>query len=142
VNTQEGDACATKQDEVLDDQNVLRFVPDAKRNRAKTVIRLPSFEKVRNDAVLYAHANRVLHLETNPGNARALVQAHGKQDLWINPPALPLTTEEMDYVFGMPFTRVPHTSYDDARIPAYEMIRFSVNIMRGCFGGCTFCSIT
>jgi uncharacterized radical SAM protein YgiQ len=142
VNTQEGDACATKQDEVLDDQNVLRFVPDAKRNRAKTVIRLPSFEKVRNDAVLYAHANRVLHLETNPGNARALVQAHGKQDLWINPPALPLTTEEMDYVFGMPFTRVPHTSYGDARIPAYEMIRFSVNIMRGCFGGCTFCSIT
>jgi len=142
VNTQEQDACATKQDEVLEEENVLRFVPDAKRNRAKTVIRLPSFEKVRNDAVLYAHANRVLHLETNPGNARALVQAHGKQDLWINPPALPLTTEEMDYVFGMPFTRVPHTSYGDARIPAYEMIRFSVNIMRGCFGGCTFCSIT
>ncbi len=142
VNTQEQEACATKQDEVIDAANVLRFVPDAKRNRAKTVIRLPSFEKVRNDAVLYAHANRVLHLETNPGNARALVQAHGSQDLWINPPALPLSTEEMDYVFGMPFTRVPHTSYGDARIPAYEMIRFSVNIMRGCFGGCTFCSIT
>ncbi|MGB5165176.1 MAG: YgiQ family radical SAM protein [Woeseiaceae bacterium] len=142
VNTQEQEACASKQDEVIDAANVLRFVPDAKRNRAKTVIRLPSFEKVRNDAVLYAHANRVLHLETNPGNARALVQAHGSQDLWINPPALPLSTEEMDYVFGMPFTRVPHTSYGDARIPAYEMIRFSVNIMRGCFGGCTFCSIT
>ena len=122
--------------------NVLRFVPDARRNRGRTVIRLPSFEKVRNDAVLYAHANRVLHLETNPGNARALVQAHGDRDLWINPPAVPLSTEEMDYVFGMPFTRVPHSSYGNARIPAYEMIRFSVNIMRGCFGGCTFCSIT
>jgi uncharacterized radical SAM protein YgiQ len=142
VNTQEQSECASAQAEGIDNGNVLRFVPDARRNRDKTVIRLPSFEKVRNDAVLYAHANRVLHLETNPGNARALVQAHGKQDLWINPPALPLTTDEMDYVFGMPFTRVPHTSYGDANIPAYEMIRFSVNIMRGCFGGCTFCSIT
>ena len=143
VKTQESKACATQQAEgPKSDDNVLRFVPDARRNRGRTVIRLPSFEKVRNDAVLYAHANRVLHLETNPGNARALVQAHGDHDLWLNPPALPLSTAEMDYVFGMPFTRVPHTAYGDARIPAYEMIRFSVNIMRGCFGGCTFCSIT
>ncbi len=142
VNTQDSEACATKQSEGEDDDKVLRFVPDAKRNRSRTVIRLPSFEKVRNDAVLYAHANRVLHLETNPGNARALVQSHEDRDLWLNPPAIPLTTAEMDYVFGMPFTRVPHKAYGDARIPAYEMIRFSVNIMRGCFGGCTFCSIT
>jgi len=142
VNTQESSKCATTQNEIPGDENVLRFVPNARRNRDRTVIRLPSFEKVRNDAVLYAHANRVLHLETNPGNARALVQAHGDRDLWLNPPAQPLSTEEMDYVFGMPFTRIPHTSYGDARIPAYEMIRFSVNIMRGCFGGCTFCSIT
>ena len=122
--------------------NVLRFVPDAKKNRARSVIRLPSYEKVRSDPVLYAHANRVLHLETNPGNARALVQAHGGQELWLNPPAKPLTTAEMDYVYGLPYARVPHPAYGDARIPAYEMIRFSVNIMRGCFGGCTFCSIT
>lgn len=142
VNTQESKACAEKQEAPDTAGNVLRFVPDAKRNRHRSVIRLPSFEKVRNDAVLYAHANRVLHLETNPGNARALVQAHDQRDLWINPPALPLSTAEMDYVFGMPFARVPHKSYGDARIPAYEMIRFSVNIMRGCFGGCTFCSIT
>ena len=121
---------------------VLRFVPDARKNRARTVIRLPSFEKVKSDPVLYAHANRVLHLETNPGNARALVQSHGGRELWLNPPALPLATAEMDYVFGMPYARVPHPSYGDANIPAYEMIRFSVNIMRGCFGGCTFCSIT
>ncbi len=113
-----------------------------KLERAQTVIRLPSFEKVRNDAVLYAHASRVLHLETNPGNARALVQSHAGVDLWLNPPPIPLTTEEMDYLFDRPYARVPHPAYRGARIPAYEMIRFSVNIMRGCFGGCTFCSIT
>ena len=113
-----------------------------KLNRARTVIRLPSFEKVRNDKVLYAHASRVLHLETNPGNARALVQKHGDVDVWLNPPPVPLSTEEMDYVYGMPFARIAHPSYGDAKVPAWEMIRFSVNIMRGCFGGCTFCSIT
>jgi uncharacterized radical SAM protein YgiQ len=121
------------------------FEPIAERerlNRARTVVRLPSFEKVQNDRVLYAHANRVLHLETNPGNARALVQKHGDVDIWLNPPPVPLSTEEMDYVYGMPFARVPHTDYGDAKVPAWEMIRFSVNIMRGCFGGCTFCSIT
>jgi uncharacterized radical SAM protein YgiQ len=110
--------------------------------RDRTVIRLPSYEKVRNDKALYAHASRVLHLETNPGNARALVQSHAGRDLWLNPPPLPLSTAELDYVFGMPFARVPHPSYQNRKIPAYEMIRFSVNIMRGCFGGCTFCSIT
>jgi uncharacterized radical SAM protein YgiQ len=104
--------------------------------------------------VLYAHASRVLHLETNPGNARALVQRYVSsgvaRDLWVNPPPIPLTTPEMDHVFGLPYARSPHPAYADARgrhdgatkIPAWEMIRFSVNIMRGCFGGCTFCSIT
>jgi len=121
---------------------IIRFMPHPKHDRDRTVIRIPSFEKVRNDAVLYAHANRVLHLETNPGNARALVQKHGDKDIWLNAPPLPLSTEEMDYVFGMPYARVPHPKYEGERIPAYEMIRFSVNIMRGCFGGCTFCSIT
>lgn len=114
--------------------------------RDRTVIRLPSFEQVKRDPVLYAHANRVLHLETNPGNARALVQLHGEdhgaRDVWLNPPAVPLSTLEMDYVFDLPYARVPHPIYGDAKLPAYEMIRFSVNIMRGCFGGCTFCSIT
>ena len=122
--------------------------------RDKSVIRLPSYEQVKQDAVLYAHANRVLHLETNPGNARALVQAHGEgvtaRDVWINPPPIPLTTAEMDHVFDLPYARSPHPTYADengrhdgpTKIPAWEMIRFSVNIMRGCFGGCTFCSIT
>ena len=112
------------------------------KQRLKSVVRLPSFNDVKRDPVLYAHANRVLHLETNPGNARALVQNQGGQKIWFNPPPIPLSTEEMDYVFGFDYARVPHPDYGDARIPAYEMIRFSVNIMRGCFGGCTFCSIT
>ncbi len=110
--------------------------------RERTVIRLPSYEQVKSDPVLYAHASRVLHQETNPGNARALVQAHGDRDLWLNPPPVPLTTAEMDHVFDRPYARAPHPRYGSARIPAWEMIRFSVNIMRGCFGGCTFCSIT
>jgi len=115
-------------------------------DRDRTVIRLPSYEAVKRDAVLYAHASRILHLETNPGNARALVQQHGigpsTRDVWLTPPPIPLTTEEMDFVFDQPYARAPHPSYGDAKIPAWEMIRFSVNIMRGCFGGCTFCSIT
>ncbi|HVE54705.1 MAG TPA: YgiQ family radical SAM protein, partial [Ramlibacter sp.] len=122
----------------------LQFVPNprVRLNRDRTVIRLPSYEAVKSDPVLYAHANRVLHLETNPGNARALVQAHGERDVWLNPPPIPLTTAEMDHVFGLAYARAPHPAYGDAKIPAWEMIRFSVNIMRGCFGGCTFCSIT
>lgn len=110
--------------------------------RELAVIRMPSFEQVANDRVMYAHANRILHLETNPGNARSLVQRHGDRDVWLNPPAIPLTTEEMDYIFDLSYARLPHPSYGNARIPAFDMIKFSVNIMRGCFGGCTFCSIT
>ncbi len=149
VNTQDTAACAVEQgkDEASDvtadaDVQVVELLHHPRLERDRTVIRLPSYEKVRNDPVLYAHANRVLHLETNPGNARALVQRHGDRDVWFNPPPIPLSTEEMDYVFGLPYARIPHPAYGDAKIPAYDMIRFSVNIMRGCFGGCTFCSIT
>ena len=117
-----------------------------KADRARMVVRLPSYETVSRDAVMYAHASRTFHLESNPGNARAMVQAHGEgdaaRDVWLNPPPIPLTTAEMDYVYGMPYARAPHPAYKGAKIPAWEMIRFSVNIMRGCFGGCTFCSIT
>ncbi len=120
----------------------IQFVRNPKRDRSKTAIRLPSFEQVCNDRVLYAHASRTLNLETNPGNARALVQRHGERDVWLNPPPIPLTTAEMDGVFDLPYRRVPHPAYGNAKIPAYEMIRFSINIMRGCFGGCSFCSIT
>ena len=141
--------------------HALNFVPNpalqAKQKgppRERTVIRLPSYEQVKSDPVLYAHASRVLHLETNPGNARALVQAHGEgttaRDVWLNAPPIPLTTAEMDHIFDLPYARNPHPQYADengrfdgaTKIPAWEVIRFSINIMRGCFGGCTFCSIT
>ncbi|WP_062148387.1 YgiQ family radical SAM protein [Beggiatoa leptomitoformis] len=122
----------------------LTFQPISSRktDRQKTAIRLPSFAKVSGDPVFYAHTSRLLHLESNPSNARVLIQEHGDRDIWVNPPPIPLTTAEMDYVFELPYARLPHPSYQGANIPAYEMIRFSIIITRGCFGGCTFCSIT
>ena len=125
------------------DHKVVRFyrqVPNTQRERS--VIRMPSFEQVSRDAVLYAHASRILHLESNPGNARALVQRHGNLEVWLNPPPIPLTTAEMDAIYELPYARRAHPAYAGAKIPAYDMIRFSVAIQRGCFGGCTFCSIT
>src|SRR6478752_4199486 len=123
--------------------NVVRFVRRVRNaDREHSVIRLPSYEQVVQDPVLYAHASRILHLESNPGNARALVQRHLDLDVWLNPPPIPLQTKEMDWVYELPYRRVPHPSYSEAQIPAYKMIRFSIAIQRGCFGGCTFCSIT
>ena len=116
--------------------------PHDKTDMDMTVVRLPSYEQVGADPVLYAQASRVLHQESNAGNARALIQRHGERDVWLTQPPIPLTTPEMDGVYGLPYARAPHPSYGDARIPAWEMIRFSINIMRGCFGGCSFCSIT
>src|SRR5438477_5766004 len=141
--TTESPACATAEAPAAPPA---AFVPRAnlrpRADRAHTVVRMPDFDQVEADPVLYAHASRILHVESNPGNARALVQRHGDRDVWLNPPALPLTTAEMDAVYELPYRRRPHPGYGDARIPAYEMIKTSVTIMRGCFGGCTFCSIT
>ncbi|MEN9838043.1 MAG: hypothetical protein RLZ79_1711 [Pseudomonadota bacterium] len=124
-------------------EKVVRFVRRVKNaDRDRSVIRLPAFEQVVDDPVMYAHASRILHLEANPGNARALVQRHGNVEVWLNPPPIPLTTAEMDRVYELPYQRQPHPFYGDAEIPAYKMIRFSIAIQRGCFGGCTFCSIT
>ena len=152
-------------------------------DREAQVIRMPSFEQVSADPALYAHASRILHLESNPGNARALVQRHSRPntpgaragegpagagprdatrggvnrpappaergresplwiDVWIQPPPIPLTTPEMDALYELPFARIPHPRHQTSKIPAYEMIKFSVTILRGCFGGCSFCSIT
>ncbi len=130
--------CETKTEEKAQPVTVRPSRHDAET----TAVRLPSYEKLSNDKILYAHASRVLHLETNPYSGRALIQKHGDKELWVNQAPIPLTTEEMDHIFGLPYARVPHPSYGDARIPAYEMIKTSVNIMRGCFGGCSFCSIT
>jgi uncharacterized radical SAM protein YgiQ len=130
-----------------DDVEVVKIVPMPLQRKTdfdeeRAYIRLPSFEKVKNDSALYAHASRVLHQEANPHNAKPLIQKHGHREIWVNPPPIPLKTEEMDGVFDLPYQRRPHPSYGEAKIPAYEMIQTSVNIMRGCFGGCTFCSIT
>ena len=140
-----GKSCAATASEAAANDaktNVIQFHRKPKADREHTVVRLPSYEEVSRDSVLYAHASRVLHLESNPGNARALVQRHGDRDVWLNPPPIPLATKEMDYIYDLPYARAPHPSYGKAKLPAWEMIRFSVNIMRGCFGGCTFCSIT
>ncbi len=142
--------CKTQQEQPAPDADTVQTVRiidpltarKEKLDPEHCVIRLPDYETVKRDPVMYAHAARVLHLETNPGNAKALVQKHGDREVWLNPPPIPLTTEELDAVFELPYQRKPHPVYGEARIPAYEMIRFSVNIMRGCFGGCTFCSIT
>ncbi|MGB0205738.1 MAG: YgiQ family radical SAM protein [Neptuniibacter sp.] len=138
--------CDQKEAAVSDEVQPLRIIPAPLKGKEKlpdnTYIRLPSFEKVSKDSALYAHASRVLHQESNPHNARVLLQKHGNRELWVNPPAIPLETAEMDKVFDLPYQRIPHPRYGQAKIPAYDMIKFSINIMRGCFGGCTFCSIT
>ena len=140
--------CATGQvniEEINQQPQPVTIVPDTqaiKTDPNSTYIRMPSFDQVVKDPVLYAHADRIFHRETNPGNARPLVQNQGRNDIWVNPPPIPLETEELDWVFDQPYKRVPHPTYGESKIPAYDMIRFSVNIMRGCFGGCTFCSIT
>jgi uncharacterized radical SAM protein YgiQ len=115
---------------------------DKKKPWLTTYINLPTFEQVKENKILYAHASRIFHQEVNPTSAKPLVQRHGDRIIWLNPPATPLAESEMDGVFGLPYQRVPHPSYGDAKIPAYDMIKTSINIMRGCFGGCTFCSIT
>jgi len=141
----ERQAAPCNTDAPVDDGKLIQLKP-RKTDRDKQAIRMPSFEAVSADRALYAHASRILHLEANPGNARALVQRHGDgakaQDVWINPPPLPLSTAEMDELYELPFTRLPHPKHQGTKLPAYEMIKFSVTILRGCFGGCSFCSIT
>ncbi len=132
--------CDTKKEEEPKAQPIT--IRPSRHDAKTTAVRLPNFEKLNNDRILYAHASRILHLETNPYSGRALIQKHGDRELWVNQAPIPLTTEEMDFVFGLPYARVPHPGYGKAKIPAYDMIKTSVNIMRGCFGGCSFCSIT
>ena len=139
---QEQPACERAPDQADSDGQIIQFKPIANSQRQQTVIRLPDYDAIKDDPVLYAHASRVMHGETNPGNARALIQRHANREVWVNPPPLPLTTPEMDAVFELPYSRLPHTDYGKANIPAFEMIQHSVLIMRGCFGGCSFCSIT
>jgi uncharacterized radical SAM protein YgiQ len=102
---------------------------------------LPSYEQVCADKAAFAEATRIIHNETNPYNARRLVQFHDRQAVVVNPPQYPVSQAVMDAVYDLPYTRRPHPSYREP-VPAHDMIKDSITIMRGCFGGCTFCSIT
>ncbi len=113
-----------------------RYVTDGKP------VLLPSFDDVRRDKLAFATMSRMFQYETNAHNARPLLQPHGDEAVYYNPPALPLEESDMDALYDLPFTRRPHWAYDEVKIPAYETIKHSIVTMRGCFGGCTFCSIT
>ena len=115
---------------------------DGRGFMASSPLVLPSYEEVSADKAAFVAMTRMIHEETNPYNARPLVQYHGREAVVVNPPAWPLAQEEMDRVYDLPFTRRPHPSYGRRRIPAFEVVRDSIQIIRGCFGGCSFCSIT
>ncbi|MFM7541188.1 MAG: YgiQ family radical SAM protein, partial [Planctomycetota bacterium] len=125
----------------LRDMRSVAYCMGAKENPPEDALKLPSFEEVKLDKSSFVKATRIIHQETNPLNARRLVQYHDRQAVVVNPPGLPISQEDMDRIYGLPYTRRPHPSYTE-KIPAFEMIKDSVTIMRGCFGGCTFCSIT
>lgn len=125
----------------LRDMRGVAYALGASETPPSDALVLPSYESVRDDKVAFAEATRLIHNETNPYNARRLVQFHDRQAVVVNPPQLPISQAAMDRIYDLPYTRRPHPSYREP-IPAYEMIRDSVTIMRGCFGGCTFCSIT
>jgi uncharacterized radical SAM protein YgiQ len=125
----------------LRDMRGVAYALGAKDEPPADAIVLPSYEDIKADRHQFARATRTIHQETNPLNARRLVQYHDRQAVVANPPSLPISQEDMDRVYGLPYTRRPHPIYREP-IPAFEAIKDSVTIMRGCFGGCTFCSIT
>lgn len=114
------------------------------KEEARTIehrLTLPSYEEVRESKKKFARAAYFIELESNPFNAKTLIQYHGSKAVVVNPPALPLSTEALDRLYELPFTKEPHFQYKE-KIPAAEMIRSSVTVNRGCFGGCSFCAIT
>src|SRR5690606_14788722 len=112
-----------------------RFTTDGK------VVVLPSYEAVCASKLEFAKMSGAFQRETNPGNARPLLQMHGREGVYFNPPAEPLAEADMDQLYDLPFMRRPHPSYQRS-VPAFETVKHSIVTMRGCFGGCTFCSIT
>ncbi|MFN5322010.1 MAG: YgiQ family radical SAM protein [Planctomycetota bacterium] len=125
----------------LRDMRGMAYAMGASETPPEDALRLPSYEEVVADKYAFAEATKIIHNETNPYNAQRLVQMHGTQAIVVNPPQFPISQEAMDRIYGLPYTRRPHPSYTEP-IPAHGMIKDSVTIMRGCFGGCTFCSIT
>ena len=125
----------------LRDMRGVAYAMGASETPPQDALTIPSYEDVLADKMAFARATKMIHNETNPYNARRLIQWHDRQAVVANPPTLPISEGSMDAVYGLPYTRRPHPSYSEP-IPAFEMIKDSVTIMRGCFGGCTFCSIT
>jgi uncharacterized radical SAM protein YgiQ len=125
----------------LRDMRAVAYCLGARETAPEDALVLPSYDEVKTDKLAFVKATRIIHQETNPLNARRLVQFHDRQAVVVNPPGLPISQEDMDRIYGLPYTRRPHRKYTE-KIPAFEMIKDSVTIMRGCFGGCTFCSIT
>lgn len=125
----------------LRDMRGIAYALGASEKPTDDAITLPSFEQVLADKPTFAEATKIIHNETNPYNAKRLVQFHDRQAVVCNPPRYPISQASMDRIYGLPYTRRPHPSYKEP-IPAFGMIKDSVTIMRGCFGGCTFCSIT
>ena len=107
--------------EELRDMRGVAYTMGAKSTPPDEALELPSFERVRDDKLAFAEATRTIHNETNPYNARRLVQWHDRQAVVCNPPSLPISAEAMDTIYGLPYTRKPHTVYTEP-IPAYEMI--------------------
>ena len=126
----------------LRDMRGVAYVLGAKETPPEDAIVLPSLDEVKTDKLKFARGHKIIHRETNPLNAKRLVQFHDRQAVVANPPALPISQEDMDRIYGLPYTRKPHPMYKGEAIPAFETVKDSVTIMRGCFGGCTFCSIT
>jgi uncharacterized radical SAM protein YgiQ len=135
---------------LINDAEMKRHEADPARMVAeRKVVVLPSYEEVSTDKRAFAEMSRRFQVETNPGNARPLAQRHAARGVYFNPPAFPLEdgagsgggAVSMDELYDLPFTRVPHPMYDEP-IPGYETVKHSLVLMRGCFGGCTFCSIT
>jgi uncharacterized radical SAM protein YgiQ len=125
----------------LRDMRGVAYAMGASETPPGDALTLPSYEEVCASKLDFAEATKIIHNETNPYNARRLVQWHDRQAIVCNPPPLPVSQGVMDRIYGLPYTRAPHPVYTEP-IPAFETIKDSVTIMRGCFGGCTFCSIT
>ena len=107
------------------------YAMGASESAPEDAIVLPAYEEVKADKHRFALATRTIHQETNPLNARRLVQFHDRQAIVCNPPPLPVSQEDMDRIYGLPYTRKPHPMYKGQKIPAYEVVKDSVTIMRG-----------
>ena len=143
-----GEACITREimREVVDEMPhqiaFLRKREEIPDGITQDDIVLHSYEDCLKQPKLHAENFRHIEEESNKVHAQRLLQPTGGRYVVVNPPYPPLTSEELDRSFDLPYTRLPHPKYKGKRIPAYEMIKFSVTLHRGCFGGCAFCTIS